>query len=295
MGEKRETLAVRLGSTGGFINVRIWQAARPKGRVVCLHALGASGCEFGVLAEHLNAEGYEVVCPDWIGHGDSQFFHDPAAYRWDQFVRCLGFVYQRYQAERTHFLGASWGAMMLFLFLLSYRIEPRSAIFVDPALRNKPALSRTNEILHDRSKATFGSFEEAEAYLHGQRPDLSLVPERFRHYYRAGRFHERAGKIAFKFDPAVMEAMANDLQTPFNHLGAVARIRFDALFLYGERSAFREPATCLTASARNSKLCCHDRLDAGHPPSLLQKDHLVPISEFLDRVEARAAGQPVRL
>jgi pimeloyl-ACP methyl ester carboxylesterase len=294
MGERREALAVRLGTTPGLLNVRIWQTPQPKGKVVCLHGLGASGCEFGVLAEHLNAKGYEVVCPDWIGHGDSQFFHDPAAYRWDQFVRCLAMIYRRYGSEQTHFLGASWGAMMLFLFLLSCRIEPKSAIFVDQALRSRPDRYRTNAILREQSSARFDTFEEAEEFLHHQRPSLSVVPERFRAYYRTGRFHEREGKIAFKFDPAIMDAMTNDLDTTWNHLGALARIRFDALFLYGSRSELREPAAFQAACAGRSNLRYNDGLDAGHPPSMLVEDHLLPVSDFLAHVEARATSCGVR-
>jgi hypothetical protein len=86
------------------------------------------------------------------------------------------------------------------------------------------------------------------------------------------------------FDPAIADAMEKDSHIVFDHRKAIVRIGFDALFLYGRDSPYREPELFSEVCRINPKVRYCDELPAGHPPSLLVDEHLVPIVSFLGAV-----------
>jgi pimeloyl-ACP methyl ester carboxylesterase len=284
MPERAQNLPVILGDMSGALHVRVWPVERPRGRLVCLHGLGATGAEFGVLAEGLNREGFEVVCPDWIGHGESTYFGNAAAYRWDRYARCLAQIYPHYASRRTHFLGTSWGSLMLLIFLLASQLKPRSAILVDTPLRAKPQVRNHYRVIKALSQISLENAGAAEAALFELRPKLAAVPEHLKDYYREARFRTVEGKVRLSFDPAVVDAMEQDLNVIFDHRKALARIGFDALFLYGEDSPYREPELFTELCRDNPRVRLTDMPGTGHPPSLLLDEHLVPIMSFLKAV-----------
>jgi pimeloyl-ACP methyl ester carboxylesterase len=286
MNEKRENLIVDFAGRKGEISVRGWPVAKPRGRVICLHGVGSNGAEFGLLAMRLNELGYDVVCPDWLGHGDSEYLSEPAAYRWEVYVRSVVMLMHRYKAKRVHFLGVSWGGMMLLLYLVGSRFQPTSATFVDVPLIAHPALLQSTRNMRTLSDAKFDTMEELEAFLFKRRPDLATVPEPLRDYLRDARFVQRDGKYVMKYDPAVIGMMEQYGSTQFDNFRALDRYGFECYFLYGRLSPFRDPGRFKSYLTRYPNLHYSDMLDAAHPPSLLTDDQLQPITAFIEKVTA---------
>ena len=284
MNEKREKLIVDFAGRKGEMSVRGWPVANPRGRVICLHGVGSSGAEFGLLATRLNELGYDVLCPDWLGHGDSDFLNEPAAYRWEVYVRSIVVMMLRYKAKRVHFVGVSWGGMMLLLYLVGSRFQATSATFVDVPLIAHPDLIQSTRNMRTVSDARFDTLEEMEAFLFKRRPDLGMVPDGVRDYLREARFVERDGKYRVKFDPAVIGIMEQYGATQFDNFRALDRYAFECYFLYGRLSPFRDPARFKPYLPRYKNLHYSDMLDAAHPPSLLTLDQLEPITAFIENV-----------
>lgn len=286
MNEKREKLIVDFAGRRGEILVRGWPVEKPRGRVICLHGIGSNGAEFGLLAQRLNELGYTVVCPDWLGHGDSEYLNEPGAYRWEVYVRSVVMMMHRYKAKRVHFLGVSWGGMMLALYLVGSRFQPASATFVDVPLIAHPALVNSTRNMRVLSDARFDTLEEMEAFFSKRRPELRNVPDGMQDYLREARFAHRDGKYMMKYDPAVIGMMEQYGSTSFDNFRALDRFAFECYFLYGRLSPFRDPARFKPFLTRYPNLHYSDMLDAAHPPSLLTDDQLEPITAFIEKVTA---------
>lgn len=290
MNEKREKLIVDFAGRKGEMLVRGWPVEKPRGRVICLHGVGSNGAEFGHLAQRLNELGYAVLCPDWLGHGDSDYLDDPAAYRWEVYVRSIVVMMLRYKARRVHFLGVSWGGMMLLLYLVGSRFQATSATFIDVPLTAHSALLQSTRNMRTQSDAKFDTMEELEAFLFKRRPDLGSIPDGMRDYLREARFARRDGKYVMKYDPAVIGVMEQYGSTQFDNFRALDRYAFECYFLYGRLSPFRDPARFKSYLTRYPNLHYSDMLDAAHPPSLLTDDQLEPITAFIEKVTAGLKG-----
>ncbi|MDZ4738056.1 MAG: alpha/beta hydrolase [Rhodospirillaceae bacterium] len=281
MKPRHESVAIQFGPLVRRMNVRIWTPPGATRRLICTHGMGASGAEFAVLAERLGASGFEVICPDWLGHGDSQFLWQVAGYRWETYVSSLVAVCRKYATGDEHLLGVSWGGMMLLLFLMYSRRRPRSALFVDTPIASNDALIRHHRSLHEQAEARFDSIDEAETYLFKRRPVLGQVPEHLRDYFRDARFHRQDEKIALKYDAKVVAAMGSYLGKKFDNSSTFPRLKCEALFLYGETSPYRNPALFDAVRVQHPNIAYWDALPGGHPPSLLEEAQIAPIEAYL--------------
>ena len=180
--ERKTPLETIIAGKPALISLREWRVAKPQAQVICLHGLGVTGAEYAPMAASLNRAGFDVLAPDWIGHGDSEYIGNPQAYQWNCYFNCLATVFRHSHTPATHYVGASWGAAILLIFLLSRGILPRSSTFVDLALRRSPAPRRACEdILHDQSRAEVrDSVAEAKAFLSDPAARIRA---------RAGRIH----------------------------------------------------------------------------------------------------------
>jgi pimeloyl-ACP methyl ester carboxylesterase len=281
MNERKVNFEARVGPRTARISIREWRVAKPKGQVICLHGFGVTGAEYAPMAEALNQAGFDALLPDWIGHGDSEYFGDPAAYDWTFYVQCLGALFQRYHTRVTHYVGTSWGGGVLLIFLLSYKVLPKSATFVDVALTSSPLREGHVQVFEAQSDKAFGSIAEANAFLARQRPAFAQVPDRFRKYLDAERFIERDGAVVFKFDPAMLPAFAAGAKMTYDHIKSLPRIFFDALFLYAENSPYRHLQDFAAISSKLPHIRYREDLVGGHPPMLLSPEQFGPIVDFI--------------
>jgi pimeloyl-ACP methyl ester carboxylesterase len=280
MNERKTRIETIIADKPVGISVREWRVSKPVGQVICLHGFGVNGAEFGPMADRLNRLRYDVLMPDWIGHGDSDYLGDPAAYTWDCYQKCLGTVMRRYDAPRTHYVGTSWGGALLLLFMLARPVLPQSAIFVDVPIKASPTLARHQDVFEAQKALTFETIEEANQFLQKQRPEFARVPPRFQDYLDTERFAVKDGRVSFKFDPAILTAA---VRTTANHNWTVplARLRFNVLFLYGQASPYRSVADFMSICAKIPTIRYRDDLPGGHPPMLLHEEQYQPIIEFI--------------
>lgn len=286
--EKIEYFRVPTSAGSAELAVRIWPCREQKGRVICFHEAVASGAEFVFLAEALNAAGFEVIAPDFIGHGKSTYFDNPDSYQWFEFVNCTARIVRRYSDESTHLLGASFGGMMLLIYLLAARITPRSAVFIDIPLYSTPPGDDSRCRMMKLIRADFDDLEEAKAYFAACRHALHSDARHLEPYLTEQRFHEVDGKIRVRCDRFAMDRHDEHRhntahpERAYSYVDELSALKSDCLFLYGADSQVRDDALVLELSDRHPRLN-FGIIEGGHPPPLMSFNQIGPIVEFLAR------------
>ncbi len=285
--EKIEYFAVKTSAGQADIAIRIWPRRESKGRVVCFHEAACSGAEFAFLAESLNAAGFEVVAPDLIGHGRSTYFGDPNAYQWIDFVNCTARIIQRYADKSTHLVGASFGGMLLFVYMLASRIEPRSATFVDIPLYSTASDSSVS-LMMSLIRSDFSSLAEAKAHFEGCRHPLHSDALHLATYLTENRFQLAEGKVRIRADRYVMDLYDARLRkgrgqaAGFNYLEAIGALRSNCLFVYGADSPNRNTGVFRKLSRQYPNLT-FETIEGTHPPPLMSFEQVRPILDHIRR------------
>jgi pimeloyl-ACP methyl ester carboxylesterase len=283
MNERKIRVDAVIAERTAQISVREWRVRKPKGQVICFHGFGVSGSEFAPMAERLNQLDYDVIAPDWFGHGDSEYLAHAKAYSWDAYAKCLTSVIRRYHSPMTHYVGTSWGGAILLLFLLSHRLNMQSAVLVDVPLRSTNALTVQTDLFEMQKDITFPTIQAAHEFLQKHRPEFSKVPERFKTYFDNERFTNDNGVISFKYDPKIISDFVATINLTFDRTKDLLRIREKVLFLYGKNSPHRRMSDFMAICARMPNIHYRDDLPGGHPPMLFQNEQIDPIVDFIKR------------
>lgn len=283
MNERKTRIEATLADRLVGLSVREWRIGKPKGQVICLHGIGVSGAEYAPMAAGLNAAGFDVLAADWIGHGDSDYLNDPYAYDWTNYVKCLAAIVQRYHGSATHYVGTSWGGGVLLLFLLSLRVRPQSAVFVDVPIKAAPEITRHGDVLAAQVGQTFSSAAEGNAFLAKLRPLLVRVPEEFKAYLDRERYRSQDGRFVFSFDPAILAHRAGSAAWNFDYFNELKRFSFDTLFLYGATSPHRWPVDQVAFAEKSPLITYNGDMKGGHPPMLLFEEQFGVIVDFIKK------------
>ena len=282
MTETSQKMEVVVNGGKAVVNVRKWSVASPKGVAICFHGLSVSSAEFVLLAEELNKNQFDVICPDWIGHGQSSYLGNGDAYRWDNYASCLSKVIHAFgQPGRTHLLGCSYGGIVLLLFLLASKFKPASATFVDVPVVARRELIDFNQVIAEVVSQEFPDLEAATNYLHHKRPSLGEFPGHLAEFLTRNRFVKTGAAYRIACDPMVSKGAEVEVNANFDFRPRLSGLHFDCLFLYGCRSPFRERDWFLELTKSNGQIRFSDALNAGHPPSLLTYEQVKPIAQFM--------------
>lgn len=282
MTETTQKVEVAVTGRKAVLNVRKWSVASPKGVAICFHGLSVNSAEFVLLAEELNKNQFDVICPDWIGHGQSSWLGIGDAYRWNNYASCLSKVIHAFgQPGRTHLLGCSYGGVVLLLFLLASKFKPASATFVDVPVVARKELIDFNRVIAEVMLQEFPDLEAAINYLHRKRPSLADFPCHVAEFLARNRFIKTGGAYRIACDPAVSKGAEVEANTNFDFRPRLPCLHFDCLFLYGRLSPFSERDWFLELTKSNGQIRFNDGLNAGHPPSLLTYEQVKPIVQFM--------------
>jgi len=275
----QEKLLIPFGDKLGTMVVRVWQPDESRATVFCVHAVESNGTDFDYLAQLLVRNGFTVVAPDLIGRGESTYFHDPAIYTIETYLRCLQALSQ-FAGKVNHFIGTSWGGAVLMYFLYLARLKPDKLILNDVGMQTTEMLPEVLDFLRKDAVAQFDTLEEARTYVRETRTYLGPMPEEQWEAYLSNKIIQSNGKYRMAYDSAIAE---NFLSTrPYDLFPLLEKIAAPTLLLFGADSYCYDQAKVADLIARHPYISCIPNLQASHHPSLMTYEQALLVLGFLN-------------
>lgn len=272
-------------SKSGFHEIAYveWGPAGADDVVICVHGLTRQGRDFDYLASELASQGRRVVCPDLVGRGRSEWLRDPADYTVLQYCADMNALIARTAARSVDWVGTSLGGL-IGIVLAGLPDSPIRRLVINDIGPVVPvnALQRIGRYVAEMPEA-FDTFDEAERYLREVLAPFGDVGEEHwahltRHSVRKDSEQDRYVTLC---DPAILQA----LKAPANP-GAHLWAYWDAidrpiLVVRGRDSDFLPSYLSNEMARRNRNIIVHDVPGCGHAPTLMPRDQIEAVVDFL--------------
>lgn len=276
-----------------------WGDARNPRVLFCVHGLSRQGRDFDVLAQALSAH-YQVICPDVVGRGHSDWLADPKGYQVFSYVADMVALLQqvRQQLGAQDPLTIDWvGTSMGGLIGLGFSSLPPEASGarlrrfvlndVGPRLRFD-AIVRIGDYLGKPLR--FASEQDAADYLWSISTGFGPhTPAQWLALSRPLLRPADGGGFVLHYDPAIAEPFrsvtAEQTEAGEKALWQVydglANIPCETLLMRGADSDLLDRATAIEMTQRGPKARLVEFAGVGHAPTLIAPDQVETIRGFL--------------
>jgi pimeloyl-ACP methyl ester carboxylesterase len=236
-----EQMLLKFGHVLAGVNVRAFEAAEERARLICFHGFVGNARDFDPLARFLATNGVSVVAADMYGRGDSAHFTTPGQYTLRRVVQAAAAVLDKYGQDAT-ILGTGWGGLIALLGLAVARTRLRSFIAVDLRLDfsidDDPVIAQA---LTDRG-AAFATAQAAIAHVRNS-PEFSALPEGAD---VGNRIRAEGAGYRLSHDDAITQRTQYFGGRHYDLRAMLAQLRTDALLLHAGPAPL-EPIPRLTA------------------------------------------------
>nr|WP_281423920.1 alpha/beta hydrolase [Oceanobacter mangrovi] len=250
--------------------------------MVCVHGLTRNARDFDPLAQALT-DGYQVVCPDVAGRGDSQWLKNPANYGYPLYVGQMHQLLQqlmlKHKVSEFDWVGTSMGGL-IGMMLAAQPICPLRKLVMNDVGFFIPKASLDRLASYVGKSTDFTSQQQVEDYLREVAATFGpLTDEQWQHLARYGAT-EHNGKWRLRYDPAISDAFAGVPMTDVDLSGIWQAVKVDTLLIRGKDSDLLLPETA-QAMARQSNVTLVEFAGIGHAPALMARDQIRAIRQFL--------------
>ena len=273
--------------------------------VVCVHGLTRQGRDFDRLAQALvaqNPEPLQVICPDVVGRGRSEWLSDASGYQITQYAADMLALLGQLNAQ----LSAQWGATNAMQSL--DWVGTSMGGLIGMVLAGQPGLPLPAPIrrlvLNDVGPAiSWSSVQRMQTYVgqYGQYRDLDEaaavlrvlsqgfgpVPadvwrEMSAHMTRPGL----DGALTLHYDPAIglpVRALTQEMATAGESAlwSLYDQIKARTLLIRGQDSDLLTPETANAMAERGPRARLETWAGFGHAPTLTSDDQIASVAKFL--------------
>lgn len=274
-----------------------WGEASARRVVLCVHGLTRQGRDFDHLAKALVAQSPEplqVICPDVVGRGQSEWLSDPMGYQIPQYasdmLALLAQLRSGVDIETLDWVGTSMGGV-IGMVLAGQPALPMPAPIRRLVLNDVgPAIVWASVQRMQSYVGQYGEYrdlDEAAAAMWALSQGFGPVPaevwrEMSSHMVRPGR----DGAVTLHYDPAIgtplraltAEAAAAGEQVMW---GLYDQIRAQTLLIRGGQSDLLLPETALAMTERGPRAQLLSWPDCGHAPTLTSDAQIAAVAHFL--------------
>jgi pimeloyl-ACP methyl ester carboxylesterase len=265
---------------GREIHVTEWgDAGAPT--VIAWHGLARSSRDFDDFAAALSAR-WNVVCPDTLGRGLSQWAVDPAReYCLDFYVQQAEALLDQLSLQKVHWVGTSMGGAIGTLGAAT-RLRGRIKRLVlndnGPELA-APALARIKA--YAGQPPSFATVTELEAYFREIYASFGhLSDTQWRHLTETSLRRLPDGRVTTHYDPAMAEQFTHH-PDDYSLWDAWDALDLPVLCLRGEASTLLTAKTAQAMRERGPRAAVALIPNCGHAPALNTPEQISLIERFL--------------
>ena len=256
-------------SAGGFHRMAYvgWGEGRRAGErpVICVHGLTRNGRDFDRLAAVLSAD-RDVVCPDVVGRGRSDWLADPAGYGYGQYCADMTTLIARLGVEEVDWVGTSMGGL-IGMMLAARPKSPIRRLVLNDVGPFVPARALRRLSGYVGKDPVFDDLAGVEAYLRQTHATFgSLDDGAWRHLAAHGHRRLLDGGLGLAYDPAIGQGLAAAATMGIDLSALWQAVQCPALVLRGAESDLLLAETARTMAA---KAMVVEIPAVGHAPSLM--------------------------
>lgn len=263
--------------------------------LVCVHGLTRNSCDFHFLAEALKNK-HRVVAPDVVGRGKSDHLKDPQNYGYEQYLSDMNALLQRLNVEKVDWLGTSMGGLFGIIMAAQPK-NPIKRLILNDIGPFVPAGAIARIKMYASTEIVFDSLEQADETLKATyAPFGPMSPEQWEYLLKHSITKTKDG-YTLAYDPqatGVVEGSAEDRRDKMvedNTIGDVTfwefwdKITCPVLVINGRDSDILPPPVVKEMQSRGPKFDHVYIEEAGHAPSLMPKDQIAHIEEWLKKTD----------
>jgi pimeloyl-ACP methyl ester carboxylesterase len=271
-------------SPAGFHRTVYWEWASPKpvaAVLVAAHGLTRNGSDFDVVAAAM-ADRYQVVCPDIVGRGASDWLPDGALYGYPQYLSDCTALLARLSTDTVDWLGTSMGGLIGMMLAAQPQAPIRRLIVNDVGpFVPKAALERiATYVGQDPHFASIGDLELYLRRVHA--PFGPLSDAEWAHLARHSARTLPDGGYGLAYDPKIGQAFAPGPLQDVDLWPLWDRIACPVLIIRGSQSDLLLPETAAEMVRRKPGTKLIEFSECGHAPALMAPHQIAAIRDWLE-------------
>lgn len=278
---------VRALSMTGFHRIAVWEwgVRNPSTvPVMCVHGLTRQARDFDMLARHLARAGRNVICPDIVGRGHSDWLSDPSHYNLAQYAADMNTVLAWHGGDAFDWVGTSLGGLIGMVLAAHPGAPIRRMLLNDvgPYIAAR-ALRRIGAYMSS-TLPIFATLEAAEQHVRGiLAPFGDLTDPQWRHL-AVHSFRRTPDGLAWvsRHDPAICRSYRQWQFVSVDMWSTWNRIHCPTLVLRGADSDFLPPNVVSRMRTSGPRAMALEFAGCGHTPALMDARQIEPVTEFLE-------------
>ncbi len=285
LAERGATVRSHVVETGGgSIHVRRWPGD-PGRTVVIWHGITGTGLDHVELAERLSEDGWQVLAPDSLGCGCSDWAADAdTGYGLGALAPAAIAVLDRFDLDRVSWIGLSKGGGLGIRLAAEHPARLRALVLCDigPGLPEAFRAGLASRLANPPRLATLSAFRAQVARMlarSGVAASDALVDRLSVAWAR--RLDD--GAVGYHYDPALSRQFEH-CPEDFDLWPAWDRVACPTLILNGEHSDVLAPADLLAMLRRNPAARNAELAGSGHVTFLTDRAHQDVLLAFLESV-----------
>ncbi len=255
--------------------------------VVCIHGLTGNGHDFDFIAPVLAENGYRVVALDLAGRGRSDFLGDSDDYRYIQYINDIVGLFAHLGIDGTSgidWIGVSLGGLLGFRMAALPNSPIRRLIINDIGPHVPQAdLDFIKEVL--THEFTFDDLNAFKSFMIETRKDNygPMTDEHWDHYANTLHRVRDDGKYTYAFDEYIRDIFYLEPIGEVDLWSCWDEMTQPTLVLRGGKSTIfpQDVAQDMMTRGPGKHMTLHEFPQCGHVPSLMDKDQIDVVSNWL--------------
>lgn len=278
----RQRLAVTTPEGDKNMVYQHWHSPSSQQVLVCCHGLTHNGRFFDEVAQVL-ADRYQVICPDVLGRGDSDWLDNSEHYGYPLYLsnaeQLLQHLRSQFEVQQVDWLGTSMGGLIGMLLEATQPGSLRKLVLNDVGIRIPlAALQRIGSYVGKGRQ--FPSLDEAEAEFRIiASPFGALTEAQWRTLTMRMFRQDSQGDWCYRYDPGIALAFER-LEHDVDLSAAWSKVTCPVLVLRGSNSDVLTVETAAEMAERQG-VDVIEMTGCGHAPVLMENDQIQLLQHYL--------------